>query len=111
MVDLTDFPCSIWPGLMDIIGPLKPLFVVGNKIDLIPPDSKHFLTHIHHTLIQHLEEAGIKKGNIKHVSLISAKTGFGVERLINKLHSIWQYKGEIGYALKTFEICNNNENR
>lgn len=103
MVDLTDFPCSIWPGLMDIVGPLKPLFVVGNKIDLIPPDSKHFLTHIHKTLIQHLGESGIKKGNIKHVSLISAKTGFGVERLINKMHSVWEYKGEIKKKKKMLE--------
>lgn len=32
MVDLLDFPCSIWPGIVDIIGPERPLFIVANKV-------------------------------------------------------------------------------
>lgn len=33
--------------------------------------------------------------NIKHVALISAKTGFGVEELITHLHSQWKYEGDV----------------
>lgn len=38
---------------------------------------------------------GIPSTNIKHTALISAETGFGVEELITKLHSVWQYKGDV----------------
>lgn len=32
MVDLLDFPCSIWPGIIDIIGTDRPIIIVGNKV-------------------------------------------------------------------------------
>lgn len=32
MVDLLDFPCSVWPGIVDIIGTKRPLFIVANKV-------------------------------------------------------------------------------
>lgn len=33
MVDLLDFPCSIWPGIVDIIGTDRPIIIVGNKVN------------------------------------------------------------------------------
>lgn len=33
MVDLLDFPCSIWPGIVDIIGTERPIFLVANKVN------------------------------------------------------------------------------
>ncbi|KAJ9597758.1 hypothetical protein L9F63_011366 [Diploptera punctata] len=95
MVDLLDFPCSIWPGVMDIIGKKQPIIVVGNKVDLLPPDSRGYLNHIKESLTENLDNCGIPPGNIEHISLISAKTGYGVEELITKLHNIWKYKGDV----------------
>ncbi|XP_024869274.1 nitric oxide-associated protein 1 [Temnothorax curvispinosus] len=96
MVDLTDFPCSIWPEINSVLNPLTPVFVVGNKIDLLPPDSKHFFTHVKDCLSKTvIDSTGIKKENIRHVALTSAKTGYGIEELINKLHNIWKYKGDV----------------
>ena len=40
-------------------------------------------------------KAGFDQSKIKHVGLISATTGFGVEELITKLHQIWEYKGDV----------------
>lgn len=95
MVDLTDFPCSIWPEINSVLHPFTPVFVVGNKIDLLPQDSKYFFTHIKNCLSKAVETGtGIKKENIRHVALVSAKTGYGIEELINKLHNIWKYKGK-----------------
>lgn len=94
MVDLTDFPCSIWPEINSVLHPLTPVFVVGNKVDLLPQDSKHFFAHVKDCLLKAVEGTGIKKENIRHVALVSAKTGYGMEELINKLHSIWKYKGK-----------------
>jgi len=94
MVDLTDFPCSIWPEINSVLHPLTPVFVVGNKVDLLPQDSPQFLTHVKECLLKAVENTGINKEKIKHIELISAKTGYGIEELINKLHSLWKYKGK-----------------
>ncbi|KAL1132191.1 hypothetical protein AAG570_010148 [Ranatra chinensis] len=91
MVDLTDFPCSIWPGILDIIGRKRPVFVVGNKVDLLWGDCKGWMDHTKKQLLSSFP----RETNIQHVCLISAKTGFGVEELINKLHTYWQYKGDV----------------
>ncbi|XP_034941058.1 nitric oxide-associated protein 1 [Chelonus insularis] len=95
MVDLTDFPCSIWPNLSDIIGRHTPFFVVGNKIDLLPPDCPEFISNVEQSLLEALEKSGIRKKNIQHLALISSKTGYGVEQLITKLQSTWKYEGNV----------------
>ncbi|KYN34749.1 Uncharacterized protein C4orf14 like protein [Trachymyrmex septentrionalis] len=95
MVDLTDFPCSIWPEINSVLHHMTPVFVVGNKVDLLPQDSKDFFTHVKDCLLKAVESTKIKKKNIRHVELISAKTGYGIEKLINKLHNIWKYKGDV----------------
>lgn len=94
MVDLTDFPCSIWPEISNVLHSATPVFVVGNKIDLLPQDSRNFFSHVKECLSKAVESSGIKKERIRHVALISAKTGYGIEELINKLHSLWKYKGK-----------------
>lgn len=95
MVDLIDFPCSIWPKIVDILGPTRPVFVVGNKVDLLPQDSKRYLDHIRACLEQSLIDAGFTASNIKHTCLISAETNYGVEDLITNLHQIWGHRGDV----------------
>lgn len=36
LVDLLDFPCSIFSGLSEILGPNRPIFIVGNKVGGVP---------------------------------------------------------------------------
>uniref|UniRef100_A0A8D8Y9T3 Nitric oxide-associated protein 1 n=2 Tax=Cacopsylla melanoneura TaxID=428564 RepID=A0A8D8Y9T3_9HEMI len=91
MVDMTDFPCSIWPGILDVIGVKRPIFVVGNKIDAIPSDRRGWLKHAE----QALRDALPAKANVKDVTFISAKTGYGVEELITKIFKIWQLRGDV----------------
>jgi nitric oxide-associated protein 1 len=93
LIDLLDFPCSIFTGLKDILGPNRPIIIVGNKVDLIPKDHPNYLNHIKNCLEKEANKMGFQ--NIKNISLISAKTGYGVEELINKLHNIWEYKGDV----------------
>ncbi|BFG03438.1 nitric oxide-associated protein 1 [Drosophila madeirensis] len=80
LVDLLDFPSSIWPGMQHVLGTKRPVFLVGNK---------HCLQH---EFVQHGGGDGL---NIKNVSLISAKTGYGIEELITQLHKTWAYKGNV----------------
>lgn len=95
IVDLLDFPCSIWPGMQDVLGSKRPLIVVGNKVDLLPRDCNAYLDHIKLCLKEEIVKTGFDKMNIKHVSLISAKTGYGIEELITQLQKIWAYKGNV----------------
>ncbi|XP_046987580.1 nitric oxide-associated protein 1 [Schistocerca americana] len=95
MVDLTDFPCSIWPQILDIIGRKRPVVVVGNKIDLLPQDCSGFLDHVKKCIIKSLDQTGLSAANIKHVELISARTGYGIEELITRLQNMWHYKGDV----------------
>ncbi|KAF4518498.1 hypothetical protein B566_EDAN009698 [Ephemera danica] len=85
VVDLMDFPC-----------PKRPVCVVGNKVDLLPADSKNYLAHITKLLREEVQRTtGILDVNLKHVSLVSARTGYGIESLISTLHKKWNYKGDI----------------
>ncbi|XP_063217346.1 nitric oxide-associated protein 1 [Bacillus rossius redtenbacheri] len=95
VVDLLDFPCSVWPGILDIIGRSRPVVVVGNKVDLLPADSKGYLDRVKTCLAASLEQSGVSAANVKHVALLSARTGYGVEELITKLQNIWEGKGDV----------------
>ncbi|XP_050099466.1 nitric oxide-associated protein 1 [Anopheles aquasalis] len=95
LVDLTDFPCSIWPGMADILGPNRPVIVAGNKVDLIPRDCPGYLENVRQCLTQSMIESGFARTNIKHVALISASTGYGIEELITKLHNVWGTRGDV----------------
>ncbi|KAI5637365.1 50S ribosome-binding GTPase domain-containing protein [Phthorimaea operculella] len=95
MVDLLDFPCSIWPGVVDIIGPDRPLIIVGNKVDLLPGDSEGYLKRIKQCLLTEISKTKLAEANIRHVALISAKTGYGVEDLISAMFKYWLGKGDV----------------
>lgn len=92
MVDLLDFPCSIWPGIADILGE-KPIVVVGNKIDLLPQDGPLFLKRVRKVLLEAVQLSGFGMSDIKHVELVSSKTGFGIEELITGLFRLWKTPG------------------
>lgn len=110
MVDLTDFPCSIWPEIKSVLNSRTSIFIVGNKVDLLPQDSSEFFTHVKECVSKAVENTGVTKEYIRHVELISAKTGYGIEELINKLHKLWKYKGKyifikISYLIFLISRC------
>ncbi|KAI1727972.1 PXA domain-containing protein [Ditylenchus destructor] len=91
VVDMFDLQASINRQLPDIIGTGKHMIVVGNKIDLLPPDAhKGYLRGYYNALRKAMFDAGYSEqfNIIKHV-LISAKTGFGVEELITNVFTKW----------------------
>lgn len=95
VVDLLDVPCSIWPGIMDIIGYRRPVVIVGNKVDLLPADGSNYLKRIEECLISAVNKTELGRANIKHTALVSAHTGYGVERLITKIQNSWGVKGDV----------------
>lgn len=86
LIDLLDFPCSVWPNLINLIGEKQRIYIVGNKVDLLPKDDENYLQGIKKSLRESLKLAGIsRETRIRDFSLISAKTGYGVENLVTKL--------------------------
>ena len=46
VVDLLDFPGSVWPGILSLLGTNKRVIIVGNKLDLIVPDGQKYVKRI-----------------------------------------------------------------
>lgn len=71
--------------------------VVGNKIDLLQDTQRDWLARAKTALVKQLPP----KANILDVSLISAKTGYGIERLISTLYNVWEYRGKLAVPFTT----------
>ncbi|KAM9740862.1 nitric oxide-associated protein 1 isoform 1-T1 [Menidia menidia] len=84
VVDLLDLPDSIVPDLPGLVGADKRVVVVGNKVDLLPPDAPDYLRRLRLTLARFCQEAGFE-GQVAGVHLVSARTGYGVEPLVSSL--------------------------
>ncbi|KAF7236481.1 Nitric oxide-associated protein 1, partial [Varanus komodoensis] len=98
MVDLLDLPDSILTDLPDLVGSEAHIFVLGNKVDLLPRDSNNYLKRLQEQLRAMCARAGLlESGNqrVVDVHLISAKTGYGVEELISKLQRSWKFNGNV----------------
>ena len=95
VVDLFDMKNSIFANILRYIGTHRPLYVVGNKVDLIPKDSDGYLDRLYTALVDACVSAGLNPTgkNIRHISLVSAKTGYGIESLITRLMTEWRLKG------------------
>ncbi|XP_059157083.1 nitric oxide-associated protein 1-like [Physella acuta] len=93
VVDLMDINGSIVPNLMQYIGFQHEVIVVGNKADLLCPDTPDYLVNVTHQLQKACADAGVSK--IRKCTLISAKTGFGIERLISTLLTAYKKKVDV----------------
>ncbi|XP_034953065.2 nitric oxide-associated protein 1 [Zootoca vivipara] len=108
MVDVLDMPDSIPPDLPELVGSQAHLFLLGNKVDLLPGDSPRYLSRLRERLLESCAGAGLvdlekpsptaatqKQQRVVDVHLISAKTGYGVEELISKLQRSWKFNGDV----------------
>ncbi|CAD5212115.1 unnamed protein product [Bursaphelenchus okinawaensis] len=91
VVDMTDIRGSILSQLPALIGTGKNVMVIGNKVDLLPPDARPgYFKKFKEILNYEIERAGLKdRFRITRTELISAKTGFGVEDLITSIFMEW----------------------
>ena len=46
VVDLLDYPGSVWPNILDLLGKNKKIILVANKVDLILPDHAKYVRNI-----------------------------------------------------------------
>ncbi|KAK9407936.1 nitric oxide-associated protein 1 [Crotalus adamanteus] len=104
MVDMLDLPDSILHDLSKLVGTDAHIFVLGNKVDLLPADSPKYLKHLQELLLKNCADAGLvdlsqpsgtPDQRIIDAHLISAKTGYGIETLISKLQHSWKLNGDV----------------
>ncbi|XP_062984507.1 nitric oxide-associated protein 1 [Elgaria multicarinata webbii] len=104
MVDVLDLPDSLVPGLPELVGSQAHVFVLGNKVDMLPGDSVRYLKRLQEQLLEICARAGLvdmsrastsTSRRVVDVHLISAKTGYGVEELISKLQRSWKFNGDV----------------
>lgn len=95
LVDMTDVDNSFHRTFRYVQSVGRPIFVIGNKVDLIPKDDEGYLDRLMDTLVDTAQKSGFsEETNVQHFSLISAKTGYGVENLITKMLDTWKLRGE-----------------
>lgn len=104
MVDMLDLPDSLLPNLPELVGDKAHIFVLGNKVDLLPGDSPKYLKHLQECLLETCISVGLVEPKqpgqtlsqrLMDVHLLSAKTGYGVEELISKLQRSWKLNGDV----------------
>ena len=98
IVDLTDFPGSLWPGILDLIGSEKRVILVGNKVDLLPQDTFPYLENIEKAMVKGFlkkcKQDLNRKPTFLESILVSARTGYNVEYLITMIFKNWRDKAE-----------------
>lgn len=94
LVDMTDPSNSFHSTFKDLLSLKRPMYVIGNKVDLLPKDSQGYLKRLKESLVSISDEHGFNtSSNVVYFDLISAKTGFGMEKLISKMLKFWKLKG------------------
>ena len=95
MVDVTDFPGSLFPDLNTRIGRNCPVIIVANKVDLLPSREGNVI----HALRVHIRELASKGSlsgcDIVRIQFVSAKFGSGVEELTDVIVKNWGTKGDV----------------
>jgi len=95
LVDVTDIEGSLIRNLPSLIGRKRPVFIIGNKVDLLPSESQSYLKHVKSVLESVCKNEGLcDQMYVHYFGLISARTGFGVEELVTKLFRFWSRRGE-----------------
>jgi hypothetical protein len=120
-VDLLDFPGSVWPNILELLGKKKRIILVGNKLDLLMPDQGRYIKHINSVMQQEFlrkcyesaspsdggttdqsdgrgraDQSGAGGGGkvFPHVIssvCLSARTGLNLELLVEKIFHFWKW--------------------
>merc|ERR1719188_611632 len=95
VVDLLDYPGSVWPGIVDLLGVNKKLILVGNKVDMLPQDSENYLVRVERVMKMAFMEKCSRRlearcdPKVVSTCLVSARTGYGIEKLIELVYRAW----------------------
>ena len=96
MLDVSDFPGSVFPDLHTLISPSSQVVIVANKVDLIPRDvSNDFWRQLRKMLVGECKRLSLGDRDIARVHFVSAKTGLGVSELADDIITSWGSRGDV----------------
>ncbi len=95
MLDITDFPCCVFPNLKSLLSPDCSVLIVVNKIDLFPRNLKERFWSMLRTHVVTGCKASIGSRRITGVRFISVSRGIGTTELSEEIVSKWGTKGDI----------------
>ena len=96
VVDVIDFPGSLFPSLTSLVSPDSRVLVVGNKIDLLPKDSdRNLWSRLEDMIMNECRSSSLRDCTVLGVAFTSVKTGEGLERLANTVMECWGNRGDV----------------
>ena len=96
MVDVSDFPGSVFPDLHTLLSPDSQIVIVANKVDLITRDVPDgFWKHFRKMIIDECRRLSISDRDVARVHFVSAKTGLGVSELAEDIVGSWGNRGDV----------------
>lgn len=96
MLDVSDFPGSVFPDLHTLISPTSQVVIIANKVDLIPSDvSNDFWRHFQKMLMRECKRLSLGDCDIARIHFVSAKTGLGVSELADDIIESWGNRGDV----------------
>ncbi|XP_017687186.1 PREDICTED: nitric oxide-associated protein 1 [Lepidothrix coronata] len=98
VLDVLELPDPVLPQVPALLGPGVPasgVLVVGNKVDLLPADAPGHLGRLRKRVAEACARAGLAGAALVDIRLVSAKTGFGMEGLVSRLHRSWKCAGDV----------------
>jgi nitric oxide-associated protein 1 len=108
LIDLLDIPNSIYDGWSKLIyDPSRTdalnenkrknidIFIIGNKLDLLPNTGPKYNESMKKCLIENCARKGITGEQIKLFGFISAKNDYSIENMINRMIKLWNDEGDV----------------
>ena len=97
VIDIMDVPGGLVEDLLEIVGETKHIILVCNKMDRLPVDGhpKHQIQHIKRVVSDEVRKFGLQDANVREISVISAKTGFGILDLVKAINKHWRKTSDI----------------
>ncbi|KAI9482508.1 hypothetical protein BDB00DRAFT_793088 [Zychaea mexicana] len=87
VLDVIDLPFSLGSQLPELIrqNPSARIMIAANKFDMLPQRARRHEQRIRDWIVQHLKQHGFPTQQIRGVTLVSAKKGWGVLGLLRRI--------------------------
>ncbi len=96
MIDVTDYPASVFPRISTLISPSSRVLIVANKTDLLPKNTtKRFWKDFEQTILTEATSSSLTGCDVMGVRFISAMTGHGLEELCEEVTNSWGNRGDV----------------
>ena len=98
VVDVVDFPGSLFPELHSLTSPDSRVLVVANKIDLLPRDEaadRGFWKRLEAAVLDECRGSSLRGCSVVDVVFTSVKSGEGLDRLTSAVVECWGNRGDV----------------